>query len=90
MIEVFVWMSYYRGMKLMLTLKDEAACDIEEIAERISKLGLKVLAVNAALGIIEVKAQPDRVMVLEELPGIDSIEQLGESVRVAPPDSEIQ
>ncbi len=66
MIEVFVWITYYKCMKLMLTLKDESVCDIDAIADKISELGLKVVAVNAALGIIEIKAEPDRVFALEK------------------------
>jgi len=72
-----------------VTVADSHAGDIDEVAERLRRAGMRVDGALGALGVITGSVDVARLAALGELPGVAAVEQQT-GFQIAPPDADVQ
>ena len=82
-------MGDHQKVTLLVTVDDEYADRVSEVAERLRAVGMKVENLMEVLGTITGSIEADKVELVSHLTGVAHVETSRE-FQLAPPDSEIQ
>lgn len=74
---------------VIVTVADSHAGDIEELAGRLRLAGMHVQGVLGRLGVITGSVELAQLDAIEAVPGVAAVEQQA-TVRIAPPDADVQ
>ena len=75
--------------EVIVTLNEDHLSRIKEVAEQLSAMGLRDINTLESIGVITGRVSSDLLDKLQGIPGVCAIESSG-SVRIAPPESDIQ
>lgn len=76
-------------MGLTVSVKDEYAGALDEVAERLRSAGMEVEEVLPALGAVTGSAEDSRLVALAEVEGVSDVEP-ARTIQLPPPDSPVQ